>query len=300
MKADTEDRLQPVVKRGFSPFITLFLAIAALAGLLLFWIWGEQETSNSGVDAGAGVAVTASPAPKPKTRAAPNIPRQAKPAAKTVVKADPSTKEILPVKKTLPTPTESNNILLQHLEKTGAGALLPKLAETEHPLDVTTALLDGMSRGVLLRKLLPAEAPAQAFSIFKEEGRIYMDASSYQRYDRYAAAIAAIDTDSVVTSFHALRPLYERAYKGLGLASDDFDNAVIRTLDFILAAPEIDEPIELQQKSVMYLYADPQLEALPGLQKQLLRMGPKNIRLIKEQAQQLRDGLLLKVQSSSR
>jgi hypothetical protein len=60
----------------------------------------------------------------------------------------------------------------------------------------------------------------------------------------------------------------------------------------VLATPEIEEPIALTRKSVMYKYADPQLEQLTPMQKQLLRMGPDNIRRIKEQARALRAGLL--------
>jgi hypothetical protein len=63
-------------------------------------------------------------------------------------------------------------------------------------------------------------------------------------------------------------------------------------LDVILATPEIDDPIPLQHKSVMYTYADPELEKLPSVQKQLLRMGPENTRRIKAQAQLVRNGLL--------
>ena len=42
----------------------------------------------------------------------------------------------------------------------------------------------------------------------------------------------------------------------------------------------------------MYRYADPQLEQLSAVQKQLLRMGPDNIRRIKAQARVIRSGLL--------
>jgi hypothetical protein len=43
---------------------------------------------------------------------------------------------------------------------------------------------------------------------------------------------------------------------------------------------------------VVYVYADPALEILPALQKQLLRVGPDNLRRIKQQARVLREGLL--------
>ncbi len=53
----------------------------------------------------------------------------------------------------------------------------------------------------------------------------------------------------------------------------DFDNSVIRTLDIILATREINNPIALERKSVMYLYADPELEKLPGLLKSAWTTG---------------------------
>jgi hypothetical protein len=121
---------------------------------------------------------------------------------------------------------------------------------------------------------------------------MYMNPVSYQRYDGYAETIASLDTPTLVETFHTLRPLYEEAYGQLGLNPDDFDNALIRALDRVLATPEIEEPIALTRKSVMYKYADPQLEELTPMQKQLLRMGPDNIRRIKEQARALREGLL--------
>ena len=119
-----------------------------------------------------------------------------------------------------------------------------------------------------------------------------MSPSGYARYNNYAEAIATLDSAALVDNFHTMRPLFEQAYEQLGLAAEDFDNAVIRVLDRILATPEIEAPIAMTRKSVMYQYADPQLEQLTPLQKQLLRMGPDNIRRIKEQAAALRAGLL--------
>jgi hypothetical protein len=49
----------------------------------------------------------------------------------------------------------------------------------------------------------------------------------------------------------------------------------------VLATPELDTAVELVQPKVMYKFADPTLEALPPLQKQLIRMGPDHVRRIK-------------------
>ena len=121
---------------------------------------------------------------------------------------------------------------------------------------------------------------------------IYMDPANYQRFDSFADRVSALDTAGMADTFHALRPWYESAYEKLGLDPGDLDNAIMRALDLVLATPEIGEPIALNAKSVLYVYADPALESLPALQKQLLRMGPDNIRRIKQQAQALRDVLL--------
>ena len=41
----------------------------------------------------------------------------------------------------------------------------------------------------------------------------------------------------------------------------------------------------------LYEYADPAIEALPGLQKLMIRIGSNNRQLVKERARRLRDAL---------
>jgi hypothetical protein len=149
-----------------------------------------------------------------------------------------------------------------------------------------------MSRGVIMRKLLPIDPPKQTFEVDEEAEVLYMSPRNFTRYNSYADSIASLNSELLVNAFHTLRPLYEGAYKQLGLETGDFDNAVIRSLDVILATPEIEDPIALERKSVMYTYADPVLEDLPPVQKLLLRMGPENVRRIKQKAQTIRGGLL--------
>jgi len=121
---------------------------------------------------------------------------------------------------------------------------------------------------------------------------MYLDPAGYRRYNGTAAAISNLDTGLMVSTFHRFRPLFEQAYAELGQNPEEFDNAVIRALDLVLSTQEVSGDIRLARKSVMYTFADPELEQLPPLQKQLLRMGPENMRLIKQQAQALRNALL--------
>ena len=78
----------------------------------------------------------------------------------------------------------------------------------------------------------------------------------------------------------------------MGYNPRQMDGIVLQAIDVILAAPIIVEPIKLTRESVVYKFADPALEALPPLQKQLLRIGPNNTKHLQKQAYALQQALL--------
>jgi hypothetical protein len=285
VKADPEDQLHVAAGGGF-PVFTFLAAVAVLVGLLLFWFWGGEKSEQNLEPTAVRTVVL----PEPAVAPAPDIPRQAAEEPATVI-LDESGDEAA-IEPVLPSPGEADDMLREQLNVAGADASLAKLVGDEHPLELSAKLIDGLSRGLVLRKILPADPPEEAFSAIGEDDAPFMSAASYERYDSYTDSIVSLDAAALVSSFHSLRPLYERAYEQLGLDAEDFDNAVIRSLDVILSTPEIEDPIALERKNVMYTFKDPELEQLPTLQKQLMRMGPDNIRRIKAQAQLLRDGLL--------
>ena len=71
------------------------------------------------------------------------------------------------------------------------------------------------------------------------------------------------------------------AFDDLGYKDAYFNDHLIALIDHLLATPDVAAPIVLVQPNVMYLYADPQLEALSPGQKTLIRMGPANEALLK-------------------
>jgi hypothetical protein len=301
MKATRDEQLSPPPASRRLPLVELLLALAVIAGLVLFWRhWQEGATPASpdlevppAADFPTPAVTDLPPAPDIPRRDAPTAPpdpRADGPAAETG--RQPVTPVAEPAQPAPLSPGEGDELLRRELAQAGSLPALEKLASSARPLDATAALIDGLGRGLILRKLLPLSPPNPGFRIEKRGEVIYLDPANYRRYNGFAEAVSSLDTARVVESFHALRPLYESAYGKLGLDSEDFDNAIIRALDQALATPEISEPIALKPKAVVYVYADPALEALPDLQKQLLRMGPDNIRLIKQQAKSLRDALL--------
>ena len=296
MKAQPEEQLTPLSPRRRFPIVEFLLALAVIAGLVYYWYWEEGKRPGESLTQTPPTAITSPELDLPPT---PEIPRRPEPSV--AVAADISVaagENKAPVEQTEPTrvapltPEDGDELLRRQLAAAGADSSLHKLISSEHPLDVSAAMIDGLGRGLILRKFSPARPTGQSFSVVKEGGVIYMAPASYKRYDRFAGSVSSLDSGNLADTFHTLRPLYEVAYKKLGLDPGDFDNAIIRALDLVLTTPEIAEPIALQPKSVVYIFADPALESLPILQKQLLRMGPDNIRRIKEQARILREDLL--------
>tara|TARA_R110000823_G_scaffold27609_17_gene80485 strand:+ start:4117 stop:4917 length:801 start_codon:yes stop_codon:yes gene_type:complete len=263
----------------------LLLAAGVLAAIVFFLLRDTGDPAPADTQAAPPVPA----APAAELPPAPDIPRQETPLPEPAP-AEPAGDEPAPPPE-LPTGEEADALLMDTLEEASVGTRLRELLQVEHPLDVSVAMIDWMAQGVVPRKLLALPAPGE-FPVAESDGQLLMGDAAYARYDSLASAAAAADTGALAAGFHKMRPLLERAYGQLGLEEDKFDNAVIRTLDQVLATPEIEEPIPLVRKSVMYTYADPELESLAGLQKQLLRMGPDNLRIIKQQARALREQLL--------
>ncbi|QIB65419.1 DUF3014 domain-containing protein [Kineobactrum salinum] len=284
MQATPDDKLQDPPKRGGAPVKLIVLAVAVVVALfLLLYPRGDAPVDEAPPDP----APAALPEPLPP---APDIPPRPEPVAQEPAEPAEPAEEPAPA---LPALEDSDKLLREEISSVGGDSdEFSPLVEEDNLIARVSALVDGTSRGTVLRKNLPLSAPEEPFAVDVREGQIYLDPEGYERYDGYAQAIAKLDVEAMAESFHRLRPLYEQAYAQLGLDPEDFDNAVIRTLDRILATPELEGPIPLEQDSVMYTYADPELESLPSLQKQLLRMGPENLRLIKQQAQTLREELL--------
>jgi hypothetical protein len=284
MRANPEDHTAEVapVRRLYS--LAVIVAVIVLVGFLVNRFWLDKVAPEEGVAAMPEPIALESAAYR-DIPTAPNI--QPKPAGSVSQQVSAS----IDVPPASPEVT-GDEMLQQALSLLGFDEVLQPFVSEEHPLNVSAALLDGISRGVLLRKILPANPPALPFAVENEGGVNYMGVDSYKRYDVYVDSLVSLDVTLIAESFDRLRGVYESAYESLGLNPADFDNSVIRILDIVLATPLISDPIALERKSVMYLYADPDLEKMPSVQKQLLRAGPENIQRIQHVAQSLRDRLL--------
>ena len=68
---------------------------------------------------------------------------------------------------------------------------------------------------------------------------------------------------------------------------------MIETVDDLLFAPTIGEPIRLNQPKYFYLFADTELEALSIGQKIMLRLGSENEKIVKNKLREIKQELAL-------
>jgi len=167
-----------------------------------------------------------------------------------------------------------------------------KWVKTDDLLRRTASYADGLSNGVLLSKIFPLSAPEGKFATHSSDGTIWLNAGNYERYDRTINTLISLPMDSMAKMFHFTRPLLENAFSEMGYNPRQMDGIILQAIDVILATPIVAEPIRLTRDSVVYKFADPALESLLPLQKQLLRTGPENTKRIQQQAKALREALL--------
>jgi len=114
--------------------------------------------------------------------------------------------------------------------------------------------------------------------------------NSSRRFSLYVDLLRSMDSESLVQWYSEIKPLIDEAYSELGY-EDDFTNtlqdAITRVLDMELPKSSM----ALIQPSVMYKFADPELEALPDTDKLLLRLGKDNLLVMKSVLLELHEKL---------
>lgn len=154
---------------------------------------------------------------------------------------------------------------------------------------------DNLAEGDSPRKQLPFLAPGKPFTVSEAGGKTVVAAASYRRYDGFAEAVASIDARAAAAAYRELHPLLEAAWRALGYPQGRLDEVTARALHRLEAAPVRDHaPEVVKGKGDVWHYTDAALEELGPVEKHLLRMGPRNARLVQAKARELREALSLR------
>lgn len=130
-------------------------------------------------------------------------------------------------------------------------------------------------------------APKQKFRAAPRQDRFVTDPRSFQRYDGLADTVASLDMAGVARLYSLLKPRLDEAYQQLGHPAGDLDNGTEKALVHLLGTPPMPEDPPLIEVVLSYRYADQSLEKLSAAQKQMLRLGPRNLPLVMAQLRAL-------------
>jgi hypothetical protein len=177
------------------------------------------------------------------------------------------------------------------LEAVSANALLRRFIADGDLVRRWAVITDNLAEGTPPTKPLASLSPRRDFAVVERGDRTFIAPSSYWRYDAFADAVATIDAQAAARAYRELHGLLEAAYRGLGYPEGSVDRATARALQRIAGAPVREGDVEVVGKGAVYLFADSRLEELGEVDKQLLRMGPRNTRILASKAREIAQAL---------
>lgn len=248
---------------GYLPLAVAAVALVVLGTGLYFGFCARRATPPP--------VTTEAEAPAPETAATPEA------AAQTPVQ--------------LPALDDSDGFVRQLVQRLSADPRVVVWLANEELIRRFTVAVDNIAEGRNPRRHVAFLAPEAGFRTAPAGDLRAIDPASYARYDALTEIFTAIDTQGAVRAYRTLEPLIDQAYRDLGYPTRDFDRALAEAIDVLRSTPVVDREILLVPKVRSFAFVDPELEALAPAQKQLLRMGPENMRKIQRKLAEIEAAL---------
>ena len=189
----------------------------------------------------------------------------------------------------LPALDQSDDFVRQMLKNLSPHGKLGEWLKIKNIIRVFVAAVDNIANGKSPRPQLGFLSPGQAFQVNEKGERIYLDPKGYGRFDIITDAFVSFSSSRAVQVYQKLRPLFQEAYRELGYPQKDFHSTFIQAMNKILDAPIVEREILLKEegKGLNYVFIDEGMESMNGVQKHLLRMGPKNTQKIQQKVREI-------------
>jgi hypothetical protein len=173
-------------------------------------------------------------------------------------------------------------------------------ALSSHPSVAAWLTTDGLIRNftVAVENIAAGRTPARQLRVLKPSqpfatadagngnGDVVIDPRSYNRYNDLAAAVASINPKGAATLYSTLKPRIEEAYRELG-ETGSFDRELEAAIVQLLDTPVVAGEVALLPRGGLYAYNDLRIERLTPAQKQLVRMGARNIQIVQRSLRQI-------------
>lgn len=151
----------------------------------------------------------------------------------------------------------------------------------------TVAMIDSLISRQVPAQVNPVRSVEETFVTETQGDRIVMSVENFARYDGYVALIGNTDTNTLMKVYRRHYPLFQEAWRENG-GEGPFKNRLIEVIDNLLDTPDVPGPVYLTKPEAVYLFEDPELEAMTAGQKILVRMGSVNASVVKEKLMEIR------------
>ncbi|WP_448547914.1 DUF3014 domain-containing protein [Thalassotalea fusca] len=187
---------------------------------------------------------------------------------------------------TLPSLNESDAWLKEKLPSITWRKELLKLLIDEDIIRRFVVFTDNFAQGTIAYEHSPLVKPNIGFTareVKYETGDVELlwDESATRRFSLYVDLLRSIDSDTLVQWYFEMKPLVDEAYRELGYPDEEFtyvlQDAIARVLDMEVPKTEL----TLERPSVMFKFANQDVEAMDDADKLLLRLGKDNLLVIK-------------------
>lgn len=185
----------------------------------------------------------------------------------------------------LPDLLNSDDMLRQALIKLSPG--LAQWLNTDQLIRKYVLIANDFAQGLRISNHMSFLRLAEPFAVEQGENGPTIAPKSFQRYNNIAQTIQAIDAKAAVTVYQKFRPLMLQVFAEFNYPRDiTLESIVKKAVAEILAAPALEGQVTLIRPSVHYKFADAKLEALNPIQKQMIRMGSENTRIIQNKCRE--------------
>jgi hypothetical protein len=190
----------------------------------------------------------------------------------------------------LPPLNESDTQVTQAMaEIVGVDPLAEYLVKSQ-AISRIVVTVDRLTSRQIPAQINPVKPAADKFIVDTEGESVVLSAKNFARYDGHVALIQNADTEMLVVLYQRYSPLFQIAWEENG-GEGSFNDRLLVVIDHLLETPDVPGPIYLSKPEAVYLFEEPELEAMTAGQKILVRMGSVNASVVKEKLLELKEGI---------
>jgi hypothetical protein len=161
------------------------------------------------------------------------------------------------------------------------------------------ATVDSLGREHSPPMMWPVNPTEGRFAVQPGDKPVRISPDNGGRYTTRVLMLETVDLGELVTQYRLHYPTFQRTYEELGFPKRYFNDRLVQVIDQLLRTPSpvaypavelpvINGPVQPERPWVMYEFMDQDLAELTSGQKLMLRMGPDNMRRVKDRLQELR------------